>query len=182
MRSTGLGPAVLLVLAGCSLQPDPKSVASKHLDAMLHGRSEEAYGYLSEKDRAYKTLALGQLAGLHSTLHRKHKVHLQQVTVLGTYPEDYATRLIEMFPGALGSLRLLALDPHDLALMKLDRNSPRDREDVFHLATSVPLDTAVLTRRYEDGMRPSLGNPDREDLTLGLWIAAIEEQRSKKGS
>lgn len=125
---------------------------------------------------------LGQLAGLHSTLHKKHKVCLQQVTVPGAYPEDYGARLTEMFPGALGRLRLFALDPYDLALTKLERNSSRDREDVFHLAKSVPLDTAVLRRRYEDEMRPSLDNPDREDLTLRMWVEVIEEERSKKGS
>jgi hypothetical protein len=125
---------------------------------------------------------LGQLAGLHSPLHKKHKVHLQQVSVLGAYPEDYGTRLTEMFPGALSRLRLFALDPYDLALTKLERNSSRDREDVFHLAKSIPLDTAVLRKRYEDEMRPNLGNPDREDLTLGLWLEAIEEERSKSGS
>lgn len=125
---------------------------------------------------------LGQLAGLHSALHKKHKVYLQQVTVLGAHPEDYGTRLTEMFPGALSRLRLFALDPYDLALTKLERNSPRDREDVFQLAKSIPLDTAVLRKRYEVEMRPSLGNQDREDLTLRLWIQAIEEERSKNGS
>jgi len=125
---------------------------------------------------------LGRLAGLRSALHRRHKLYLQQVTVLGAYPEDYATRLTEMFPGALGRLRLFALDPYDLALTKLERNSPRDREDVFHLAKSVPLDTAWLRKRYEDEMRPSLGNPGRGDLTLRLWIDAIEEERSKSGA
>jgi hypothetical protein len=64
----------------------------------------------------------------------------------------------------------------------LERNNSRDREDVFHLAKSVPLDTAVLRKRYEDEMRPSLGNPDREDLTLRLWIEVIEEEQSKNGS
>lgn len=125
---------------------------------------------------------LGQLAGLHSALHKKHKVYLQQVTVLGAYPEDYGTRLTEMYPGALGRLRLFALDPYDLALTKLERNNSRDREDIFHLAESVRLDTAELRKRYEDEMRPNLGNPGREDLTLRLWIEAIEEERSKNGS
>jgi len=125
---------------------------------------------------------LGELAGRHSALHKKHKVYLQQVTVLGAYPEEYGTRLTEMFPGALGRLRLFALDPYDLALTKLERNTSRDREDVFHLAKSIPLDTALLRMRYENEMRPSLGTPDREDLTLKLWIEAIEEERSRNDS
>jgi len=46
-------------------------------------------------------------------------------------------------------------------------------------ANAVPLDIETLRARYQD-MRPCLGNPGREDLTLKLWIEAIEEKR--KGS
>lgn len=35
----------------------------------------------------------------------------------------------------------------------------------------------VLKDRYEKELRPDLGNPRREDLTLRLWIEAIEEER-----
>ncbi|HKR15613.1 MAG TPA: hypothetical protein VJT15_26330 [Pyrinomonadaceae bacterium] len=47
------------------------------------------------------------------------------------------------------------------------------------LSTSriVPLDLAVLQERYKDELRPDFGNPQREDLTLKLWIDAIEEER-----
>jgi hypothetical protein len=102
------------------------------------------------------------------------------VTVLEAYPEDYEERLAEMFPGAFRNLRLLALDPHDLVLAKLRRNSQRDREDVLHLAGAVPLSIPTLRARYEQ-MRPLLGNPEREDLTLKLWIDAIEETRQALG-
>jgi hypothetical protein len=61
----------------------------------------------------------------------------------------YEERLTEMFQGAFRNLRLLALDPYDLALTKLRRNSPRDREDVLHLANAVPLDIATLRARYQ---------------------------------
>ena len=72
---------------------------------------------------------------------------------------------------------LLALDPYDLALTKLERNIERDRSDVRYLARSVPFDLAVLKERYLTELRPYLGNPKREDLTLKLWIEAIEEER-----
>lgn len=121
------------------------------------------------------------LAGLGSPLHKKHHLYLQVVTVTQP-PEDYALRLTEMFPAALRWLRLLALDPYDLALTKLERNSPRDREDVFRLAEAVPLDLAQLRTRYEQETRPYLGNPAREDLTLKLWIEAIEERRQRQKS
>ena len=67
--------------------------------------------------------------------------------------------------------------PYDLALSKLERNIQRDRDDVRHLARSVPLDLEVLKERYEKELRWQLGNPEREDLTLKLWIEMIEEDR-----
>jgi hypothetical protein len=39
------------------------------------------------------------------------------------------------------------------------------------------MDLSVLRSRYEKEMRPYLGNPAREDLTLQLWIDDIEELR-----
>lgn len=75
--------------------------------------------------------------------------------------------------------RTFALDPYDLALSKLERNQQQDRDDVKHLARAVPLDLTVLQERYQQEMRPYLGRPEREDLTLKLWVEAIEEEHSK---
>jgi hypothetical protein len=55
-------------------------------------------------------------------LHKKDKIYLDHVGVAHV-PEDYEDRL-------------LALDPYDLALSKLERNIQRDRDDVLHLAAS----------------------------------------------
>ncbi len=110
-------------------------------------------------------------------LHRKHRVYLDRVTVVQA-PYEYESRLTEMFPGAFQHLLMMALDPYDLALTKLERNIERDRSDVLHLARSVPFDLAVLRERYLNEQRPYLGNPKREDLTLELWIEAIEEERA----
>ena len=46
-----------------------------------------------------------------------------------------------------------------------------------YLAKIVPLDLEVLEQRYQKELRWQLGNPEREDLTLRLWIEAIEEER-----
>ena len=46
-----------------------------------------------------------------------------------------------------------------------------------HLARTVPLDLEVLRDRYQKELRWQLGNPEREDLTLRLWIEAFEEER-----
>jgi len=85
--------------------------------------------------------------------------------------------MIEMFPDAYRHLRLMALDPYDLALSKLERNSQKDRDDVRFLARSVPLDPEVLKRRYATELRWQLGRPEREDLTLRLWSEIILEDK-----
>ena len=121
--------------------------------------------------------SLLSLAGQGSELHRKHKVYLQLIGV-ATTPDGYEERLAEISPGTFKRLRLLALDPYDLALSKLERNAQRDRDDVLHLARTLPLDLNLLRKRYQDELRQYLGNPEREDLTLRLWIEAIEEERA----
>lgn len=85
-----------------------------------------------------------------------------------------------MFPGTFRHLRLFACDPYDVALSKLERNIQRDRDDVRYLARTIPFDLRMLKERYERELRPILGNPDREDLTLRLWLDAIEEERSRQ--
>lgn len=81
-----------------------------------------------------------------------------------------------MFPQAFRHLRLFALDPYDLALSKLERNIQRDRDDVRFLARTIPFNLEILQERYRRELRWQLGNPTREDLTLKLWIEAIEEE------
>lgn len=110
-------------------------------------------------------------------LHRKFGVYLDRVTVAQA-PYEYENRLREMFPGTFQNLHLMALDPYDLALTKLERNIERDRNDVRYLARTVPFNLDLLKDRYQTELRPYLGNPKREDLTLQLWIEAINEDRS----
>ena len=55
--------------------------------------------------------------------------------------------------------------------------SQRDRADVAALAGGPGLDIDVLRARYVEELRPKLGRPEREDLTLELWIEIIEETR-----
>jgi len=75
----------------------------------------------------------------------------------------------------------LALDPYDLALSKLERNIQSDRDDVFYWARTVPFDLEIRKDRNQKELRYQTGNPDREDLTLKLWIDAISEHRSRQG-
>ncbi len=118
-----------------------------------------------------------QMAMQGGPLHRKYGLYLDRVTV-AFVPENYESRLIEMFPGAFKRLRLMALDPYDLALSKLERNTQKDRDDVIYLARTIPFDLSILKERYENELRWQLGNPTREDLTLNLWIEVIREKRT----
>lgn len=119
---------------------------------------------------------LMQLAGPGGPLHRKHRIYLDRVAV-AAIPEDYEDRLIEMFPGVYRNLRLMALDAYDIALSKLERNTQKDRDDVRHLAATVPFDLRVLEERYRKELRWQLGRPEREDLTMKLWLEMLMEQR-----
>ena len=109
-------------------------------------------------------------------LHQKYRIYLDRVAV-AAIPESYEDRLVEMFPGAYRNLHLMALDPYDLALSKLERNSQKDRDDVRFLAHHVPFDLDILQERYTTELRWQLGVPKREDLTLQLWLDAIREDR-----
>jgi hypothetical protein len=144
---------------------------------MLYGM-DRATGDVDVLEVAPHSLAnrILQLGAMGGELSRKHRVYLEKVSVAAV-PENYAERLTEMFPGALKNIQLMALDAYDLALSKLERNVQKDRDDIRHLARSIPLSLGVLSERYYTELRWQLGNPDREDLTLQLWIAAIEEER-----
>lgn len=121
--------------------------------------------------------AFSQIAALGGPLFKKYGVYLDRVTVAQP-PYEYESRLREMFPGTFKHLHLMALDPYDLALTKLERNVEKDRSDVRYLARTVPFDLELLRERYRTEQRPYLGNPKREDLTLELWIEAIKEDRA----
>jgi Nucleotidyltransferase of unknown function (DUF6036) len=115
---------------------------------------------------------LHEIAGVESPAARKHRVHFQHVGV-ASVPESYAARLTELVPERFRHLRLFALDPHDLALSKLTRNSPVDRDDIAQLAKAVPLDADLLRVRYRRELRPIIiGDPARHDRTLEMWIEA----------
>ena len=126
-----------------------------------------------------KTRNLIELAGEGSTLHKKYGVYLDRVGI-ATLPENYEDRLSEIFKGEFQFLKLYALDSYEIALAKIERNIDRDREDVKFLDEAVPFDLQILKERYFKELRPALGIPEREDLTLRLWIEMIEETRNQK--
>jgi|SRR5581483_10115443 len=117
---------------------------------------------------------LNELAGFESKLCKKHKVFLQAVGV-SDFPEGYQTRLTELDFG-LPKLSLKVLEPYDLALSKLTRNSPKDREDVKLLAGRQKLTFKILIERFEAEMKPWLPNLERHLLTLNLWQEYFADQ------
>jgi hypothetical protein len=151
-----------------NIPPEPWHSFLTDVDALVPG---EVYlyclgGFVTDK------------AGKGSELCLKHKVYLDIVGVCD-YPESYDERLTELFPDAYKNLRLFALEVHDLALAKLGRNSPRDREDIRFLAKMAPLEINILKERYTKELRPYLANEAREDLTMNLWIEMIQEDQAK---
>jgi hypothetical protein len=114
--------------------------------------------------------AFAQVAMLGGPLYKKYGIYLDRVTVAQP-PYEYESRIQVMFPGTFQYLHLMALT-------KLERNIERDRNDVRYLARTIPFNLEILRERYRTEQRPYLGNPKREDLTLQLWIDAIEEERA----
>ena len=123
--------------------------------------------------------SLSALAGRGSKLHKAHGVYLDIVTV-ATVPDSYEERLTELYTGRFQHLRMLVLDAYDLVLAKLTRNADRDRGDLEYLAAAVPLEPSVLKDRYSREMRDYVAVPEREDLTLRLWIDIINETRQRR--
>lgn len=123
---------------------------------------------------------LEALAGAGSGLYRKYRVYLQHVTV-ATAPAEYASRLVQLFPKAGWThLSLLALEAHDLALSKLERNAEKDREDVQQLAKAHHIDPGILEKRYLDELRPYLlSKIEWHDKTLELWMDMCWPERPK---
>lgn len=124
---------------------------------------------LAPREASEPLLALAAQGG---PLHRKQRVYLDRVGV-AAIPENHEERLTEMFPSAYRNLRLMALDPYDIALSKLERNNQKDRDDVRFLARTIQLDLALLEECYKAELRWQLGRPDREDLTMQLWLEML---------
>ena len=84
-------------------------------------------------------------------------------------PLNYEDRLTELFPRGFEKLRIYVPDAYDLILSKVERNSPKDREDVRYLAKTAQLNPTLLRERYDKELRPLLANEARHDLTIKLW-------------
>lgn len=107
------------------------------------------------------------IAGRESAIAKKHKLFIQAVGI-ADLPDGYQARLQELAL-QLRFLNLCVLDPYDLLLSKVSRNSPKDREDAKYLIRKKQLHFEVLHRRWRDEMAPWIANPERHERTLQLW-------------
>jgi len=110
---------------------------------------------------------LNEIAGPESPLAEKHRVCIHSAGPIDM-PENYEDRLIELTCG-FRHLRLFVPEVYDLLLSKLTRNSPKDRDDVQHVANRELLDYAQLRTRFQEEMTPVVGDRRQHELTLELW-------------
>jgi hypothetical protein len=113
-----------------------------------------------------------ELAGKGSPLQKKHGVYIDHVGV-ASYPDNYETRLVRVFP-VWTNTRLWALEPHDLALTKLERSNDRDIRDVMYMAQAGLIDQETLVSRYETEIEPYIAGrtPTWNRSTLKMWADA----------
>ena len=119
-------------------------------------------------------------AGKGSPLAIEHKVYLDFVGIANP-PYEYESRLCPMYPGAFKRLRLLVMDPYDIALTKLKRDSDKDFQDILQLAQKIPFDLELFQRRYIEELRDNTtGKAEDNDTTFHRWIQAILEDRARR--
>ena len=118
--------------------------------------------------------------GQGSPLAIEHKVYLDFVGIANP-PYDYESRLRPMYPGAFQHLCLMVMDPYDVALTKLKRDSDKDFQDVLQLAEKIPFDLDLFEKRYQEELRDhTTGKPGDNDFTFNRWKEAILEDRAKQ--
>lgn len=110
---------------------------------------------------------LEKIAGVESVLCKKYRLFFQGVGI-ADIPENYESRLQELKVG-LKKLELSALDPYDLLLSKVPRNSPKDREDAQYLIAGLELNLKTFHQRWEREMAPWISNRQKHELTMELW-------------
>ena len=69
----------------------------------------------------------------------------------------------------LENLKLWALDPYDLLLSKVPRNSPKDQDDANYLISKLKLRFETFENRWKQEMASWIANRGRHELTIELW-------------
>ena len=111
-----------------------------------------------------------------SALAVKYGLYLHEVTI-AEYPCEYRDRLIDITPAAFRRLTIKLLEPYDLVLTKLSRNSPKDRDDVMSLVKNCRLKREVLSERFEVEFRPYIQTAEERTIsTMKLWLEEFFEE------
>ncbi|HEY6273696.1 MAG TPA: DUF6036 family nucleotidyltransferase [Terriglobales bacterium] len=110
---------------------------------------------------------IDEVGGPNSALAKKYRVCFQNVGI-AYWPDQYESRIEELKLN-LRKLKLWVLEPYDLLLSKVPRNSPKDREDAKYLIRKLNLEFATFNGRWEKEMAPRIGNRERHTLTVDLW-------------
>ena len=123
---------------------------------------------------------LQETAGPGSPLANEYKVWLDCVGIANP-PYDYESRLRPMFPGSFKHISLMVMDPYDVALTKLKRDSDKDFQDVLQLAEKIPFDLELFEARYIEELRDNTtGRPEDNDEVFYRWLGSIKEIRAMK--
>ncbi len=94
---------------------------------------------------------------------------------VANYPDGYEARLIRAFP-VWENIRLWALEPHDLALTKIERGIERDIRDVMYLAQAGLIQRDTLVARFRDEMESYLVGP----RGIGLFLSACQDEEKAR--
>lgn len=176
--------------------PEPWRSFLRELDRQLAGPPElhcfggfvvaQCYGLMRPtadidvlESKGTDLTTLAKLAGRTSPLYKRHGVYIDVVTVADV-PDNYDERLTTALDASFEKLQFRIFERHDLVLAKIVRNNDKDRADVAAIAGGPGLDIDVVRARYIEELRPKLGMPEREDLTLELWIEIIEETKKRR--
>ncbi len=76
----------------------------------------------------------------------------------GFYPQDWEARAMAI--GEVGPFVLFVMDPVDLAVSKLVRFSPQDREDIRQLISRRMLDRELLEERTKRALEACIGDAE----------------------
>jgi hypothetical protein len=129
--------------------------------------------------------AIDEIAGPGSRLAKHYKVSIHSAGAVVDLPDDYESRL-QVIPLPFRQLHIAVPDPYDLALSKLTRNSPKDREDVRFLAARCQLSFRTLVDRFNSEM-DWIPNAERHQTTLdvvwrdlGCWVDVVDGSLSDR--
>lgn len=121
-------------------------------------------------------------AGKGSPLAVEHELYIDIVGIANP-PYEYESRLRPIYEGAFEHLVLKVMDPYDVALTKLKRDSDKDFQDVLSLAEKIPFDLELFEQRYVQELRDNTtGTPEANDLVFYRWKQSILEHRDARHS